>query len=40
MQDGLLESTDENMLDRYFGAVGHESEEPSADKFRPCRTRF
>ena len=40
LQDGLLELTDEDMLDRCFGAVGHESEEFSVVKVRPCRTRF
>ena len=40
LQDALRQSTDEDMLDDYFGAVGHESDEPSADKVRPCRIKF
>jgi len=40
LQDGLQRLTDEVMLDRYFGAVGNESDGPSANKVRPCRTKF
>ena len=40
LQNALRQSTDEDMLDDYFGAVGHESDEPSADKVRPCRIKF
>ena len=40
LQGGLRQPTDEDMLDRYFGAPGHASEAPGADKVRPCRTRF
>ncbi len=40
LQDSLYQLIDEDMPDHYFGAVGHEGEEPSADKVRPCRAEF
>ena len=39
-QDGLRQSADEDMLDRYFGPAGHAGGAPGADEARPCWTGF